>query len=81
MASNTQLCEPATRLEGSFCSEKLPSQSPAKPASPSAKTIGSRQDVRTRKVTTTAATSIRLSELSGRGPRPLPRRRPAVRRL
>src|ERR671924_665447 len=41
MASKTQLCEPATRLDGSFPSEKLPTTSPTKPAIPSEKTIGS----------------------------------------
>src|ERR1700675_4899136 len=41
MASSTQLWEPATRLEGSLVSEKLPTSRPVKPARPSAKTIGS----------------------------------------
>src|SRR4030095_11534749 len=58
MASKTQLCEPATRLDGSFCSEKLPASSPAKPAMPSENTIGSERIVSTRKVTATVATSI-----------------------
>jgi hypothetical protein len=57
MASSTQLWEPATRLDGSFCSEKLPETSPANPARPSAKTMGSDSAVSTRKVTTTMATS------------------------
>src|SRR5439155_12447523 len=43
MASSTQLCEPATRLEGSFCSEKLPTTSPVKPAMPSEKTMAARR--------------------------------------
>src|SRR2546425_12924724 len=40
MARSTQLCEPATRAEGSFWSEKLPSTRPSMPESPSANTIG-----------------------------------------
>src|SRR2546427_108337 len=37
-ARSTQLCEPATRADGSFCKEKLPSTRPSMPESPSAKT-------------------------------------------
>src|SRR5882672_775951 len=59
IASRTQLCEPVTRLDGSFCSEKLPASSPAKPAMPSENTMGSERIVRIRKVTPTVATSMR----------------------
>src|SRR5581483_1716515 len=65
MASSTQLCEPATRLEGSFWSEKSPTTSPAKPAMPSANTIGSESTVRTMNVTTTVAISMRSRQVPG----------------
>ena len=40
IASSTQFCDPATRLEGSICRGKPPSASPTMPAMPSANTIG-----------------------------------------
>ena len=40
MARSTQCWVPATRLDGSFCSEKLPIRRPMKPERPRAKTMG-----------------------------------------
>ena len=47
MARRTQCWVPATRLDGSFCSEKLPIRSPRKPERPSAKTMGMDSAART----------------------------------
>src|ERR1051325_122682 len=60
IASSTQCCVPETRLEGSFCSEKLPSTSPTKPATPSAKTMGMASAARTMKARPTAPKSTLL---------------------
>src|SRR5262245_28004275 len=55
-ARSTQLCDPATRAEGSFWSEKVPRASPTTPESPRAKTMGVERATRSTNVTTTAAT-------------------------
>src|SRR2546425_8971446 len=57
MARSTQLCEPATRAEGSFWSEKLPSTRPSMPESPSANTIGVERATRTTKLRSEEHTS------------------------
>src|SRR5437868_5324175 len=76
MASNTQCCVPATRLEGSFCSEKLPRTSPTKPAIPRAKTMGMARAASTMNERPTAPKSTLL----GRGHFELgPAPAPAVR--
>src|SRR5262245_36498025 len=59
-ARSTQLCEPATSADGSFCSEKLPSARPITPESPSAKTIGvDSATISTNAMTTEATISLR----------------------
>src|SRR5262249_5175404 len=55
-ARSTQLCDPATSADGSFCSEKLPSARPMMPESPSAKTIGVDSATSTTNARTTEAT-------------------------
>ena len=44
MASRTQLCEPATRLEGSFCSEKFAGQQPGEAGDAQREDDGQRED-------------------------------------
>src|SRR5581483_9507531 len=60
MASRTQCCVPETRLDGSFCSEKLPRTRPTKPARPSANTMGIASAARTMKAMPTAPKSTLL---------------------
>src|SRR5216117_1767802 len=64
IARSTQLWEPETRLEGSFWREKLPSRSPRRPESPSAKTIGMERATRTMN---TIATGMKSNGLPVRG--------------
>ena len=70
IARSTQLCDPATRLDGSFWSEKFPTSRPMKPAIPSANTIGSATAVRTTNVATTVRTSIAQCPGTACGSRP-----------
>src|SRR3970040_2441259 len=74
MASSTQCWVPDTRLDGSFCSEKLPMNSPRKPERPSANTIGMDRAASTTNEMPTAPKSIRLDFLRGleTGPAPAP---------
>src|SRR5574342_1056231 len=73
MARRTQCWVPATRLDGSFCSEKLPIRSPRKPERPSAKTMGMDSAARTRNEMPTAPKNT-LVPLRSRqaGPPPAP---------
>src|SRR3990172_12639688 len=73
MASRTQCWVPATRLDGSFCSEKLPIRSPRKPERPSAKTMCIDSAARTMNEMPTAPKSM-LGTLRTRetGPPPAP---------
>src|SRR6266436_5709973 len=57
IASRTQCWVPATRLDGSFCREKLPIRSPRKPERPSAKTMGIDSAARTMNESPTAPKS------------------------
>src|SRR3990172_5967592 len=73
MARRTQCWVPATRLDGSFCSEKLPIRRPRKPDRPSAKTMGMDSAARTTNEMPTAPKSM-LETLRSRetGPPPAP---------
>ena len=79
MASRTQLCEPATRLDGSFWSEKLPSARPSAPERPSAKTIGIESATSPAKRITTAAKNTAQTPSLTPGGRPRQASRSAAR--
>src|SRR2546422_1271116 len=77
IARRTQLCEPATRLDGSFWREKLPRTSPRKPETPRAKTIGIESATSTAKRSATAAKNT--AQTSSATPSPGARPRQAFR--
>src|SRR5438034_6256147 len=76
LARSTQCWVPATRLDGSFCSEKLPIRSPRKPERPSAKTMGIERAASTMNEMPTApkstSVSLRARGAGHGGPAPAP---------